>query len=70
MIIIWYNPEQEAYQKGTMLDYDRLIMKSESRDRFDILYEFNQTSIRLAEKILHSLNLVRLKGFRDQAQQA
>jgi hypothetical protein len=59
MIIIWYNPDQDQYQKGTMIDYDRLIMVSELRDRFDILYEFNQTSIRLAEKILSALNLVR-----------
>ena len=59
MIIIWYNPDLDIYQKGTVREYDQLMIKSDNRDRFDILYEFNQNSVRLIDKILDSLNLVR-----------
>ncbi|MFY0688663.1 MAG: hypothetical protein JXQ90_15930 [Cyclobacteriaceae bacterium] len=57
MIFIWYNPDKDQFQKGTILEYDRMILKSENSDRFDLLYEFNRTTIRLADKILKSLNL-------------
>ncbi len=59
MKFIWYNPDLDAYQKGTMEDYSHLIGSSESGDRFDILYEFADSSDRLIDKILGSLNIVR-----------
>lgn len=59
MIFIWFNPDIEAYEKGSMLDYDRKILSSANRDRFDLLCEFNATSIKLADKILRTLNIVR-----------
>lgn len=42
-----------------MRDYDLLISVSANRDRFDILYEFNDTTQQLMDKILNSLNAVR-----------
>lgn len=59
MVIIWYNPDSDIYEKGTMQDYDRLVRNSRNGDRFSILYEFNFTTIRLADKVLRSLNRVR-----------
>lgn len=59
MIFIWYNPDLEKYEKGSMLDYDRKIMKSENHDRYGLLYEFNSTSQHLVDKVLSALNNVR-----------
>ncbi|MEQ8471452.1 MAG: hypothetical protein RIC35_09710 [Marinoscillum sp.] len=62
MQFIWYNPDLNAYQKGTMREYDKLIESSSNGDRFDILYEFPESSDRLVDKILSSLNTVREFG--------
>lgn len=59
MKFIWYNPDLDVYQKGTMRDYDLLLSLSANSDRFDILYEFNDTTEKLMDKILNSLNAVR-----------
>lgn len=59
MLFIWYNPDLDIYQKGTMRDYDILMSLSPNSNRFDILYEFTQTSQKLVDKILNSLNTVR-----------
>ncbi|RED94359.1 hypothetical protein [Marinoscillum furvescens] len=59
MQFIWYNPDIDAYQKGTMKDYDVVITTSSNVDRFDILYEFSDTPEKLINKILQSLNTVR-----------
>ena len=56
MVFIWFNPDNNAYEKGTMRDYDRLILKSENNDRFGLLYEFNSTTVKLVDKILAALN--------------
>lgn len=42
-----------------MRDYDILISISPNSNRFDILYEFTQTSQKLVDKILNSLNTIR-----------
>ena len=62
MQFIWYNPDLNAYQKGTMNEYDKLIESSSNGDRFDILYEFPEESDKLINKILNSLNTVREFG--------
>jgi len=59
MQFIWYNPDIDAYQKGAMNLYDELVNASDNSDRFDILYEFSDTSEKLIFKILNSLNTVR-----------
>lgn len=61
MVFIWYNPDNNAYEKGTLKDYDRLILNSENNDRFGLLYEFNSTTAKLVDKILGALNEVRKK---------
>ena len=62
MQFIWYNPDLNAYQKGTMKEYEALVQASSNGDRFDILYEFPEESDKLIEKILNSLNTVREFG--------
>ena len=42
-----------------MRDFELLVSSSPNGDRFDILYEFSETSDKLISKILQSLNLVR-----------
>lgn len=59
MKFIWYNPDLDIYQKGSMREYDRLISSSANSDRYDILYEFNDTTQQLMDKVLNSLNAVR-----------
>lgn len=59
MVFIWYNPDLDAYQLGSLKEYDRLLMKSDNNDRFDLLYEFNATTESISSKILYTLNLER-----------
>ena len=59
MEFIWYNPDLDSYQRGTMREYDLLLSISSNSDRFDILYEFSHTSDKIINKILQSLNHVR-----------
>lgn len=58
MLLIWYNPDLDRFEKGSANDLK--IAKSGSRraNKFDVLYEFNVTSEQLAERILKSLNEV------------
>ncbi len=57
--LIWYNPDYDIYQKGSPEDFQLKINSSRNQDRFSILYQFNRNSRKIAEKVLHSLNLVR-----------
>jgi hypothetical protein len=57
--IIWYNPDIDSYEKGSLREYDKLLLYSANKDRFDILYEFSETSQKLIDKILSSLNTAR-----------
>ena len=59
MQIIWYNPDLDEYQKGTTQEFEETSKASENRIRFSVLYQFNENSKKLADKILNSLNLVR-----------
>lgn len=59
MKYIWYNPDLDVYQKGTFNKYEELSASSMNYDRYDILYEFPESSECLMDKILSSLNLVR-----------
>ena len=59
MVIIWYNPDLDEYQKGSTVEYEQTSRASKNQLRFSVLYQFNENSKKLADKILHSLNLVR-----------
>ncbi|MDW3191501.1 MAG: hypothetical protein R8G66_04025 [Cytophagales bacterium] len=59
MEMIWYNPDLDLYQKGTRTEFNAIVEGSDHANRFSILYQFNHSSVKLADKILNSLNLVR-----------
>lgn len=59
MKFIWYNPDLDAYEKGTEQVYKDRCSNSVNADRFDVLYEFEEPSDKLIDKILKSLNMVR-----------
>lgn len=64
-LLIWYNPDTDKYEKGSENDYGVVVSASTNKDRFDILYEFTETSQKLIDKILTSLNIAR--GVKSQA---
>ena len=61
MEVIWYNPDIDRYQKGLQRNYEIASSLSPNADRFEILYEFENTESckKIATKILSSLNQVR-----------
>lgn len=59
MYFIWYNPDLDLYQKGTMKEYDSMLYASQNRHRFDVIYEFTNTSNQLVDKVLAALNSAR-----------
>lgn len=58
-IHIWYNPDTDTYQKGSFQVFSTVSINSVNRDRFQLLYQFEDIDLVLAEKILKSLNHVR-----------
>ncbi len=58
-LIIWYNPDTDAYEKGCCEQYRSVTTESNNADRFEMLYEFEGMEASLADKILLSLNNVR-----------
>ena len=59
MEVIWYNPDRDEYEKGSPGDFESIASASVNQMRFSILYQFNESSKKLAQKVLDSLNLVR-----------
>lgn len=59
MYFIWYNPDLDLYQKGTMKEYDSMLYTSPNKHRFDVIYEFTSTSGTLIDKVLFALNSAR-----------
>jgi len=59
MEVIWYNPDLDRYEKGSPGDFEDVAGSSVNQKRFSILYQFNESSKKLAQKVLDSLNLVR-----------
>ncbi len=64
-LLIWYNPDVDKYEKGSESEFDIVTSASSNKDRFDILYEFTETSQKLIDKILTSLNIAR--GVKSEA---
>lgn len=60
MQFIWFNPDLGKYEKGLKEDFDKASAHSVNQDRFDIIYEFSDTSQRIIDKVLDSLNVARL----------
>ncbi len=59
MEIIWFNPDKDFYEKGTYKEFNDKRSSSINIDQFEIIYEFNNTSKKISNKILKTLNLNR-----------
>lgn len=59
MIFVWYNPDSLKYEIGTMLEFDRKLLNSANRDRFNLIYEFQYFGKKMAEKTASLLNQAR-----------
>lgn len=59
MNLIWYNPQSKNYQVGNQFDYDVEVANSSNPDDFMILYELDELTLRLANKIVMELNAAR-----------
>lgn len=55
MIIIWYNAETSQYQKGNFEELEKQRLSCNSPESCTKLFEFNPTSERLIDQILHTL---------------
>lgn len=60
MQFIWFNPDLDKYEKGSQQEFELASIDSVNQDRFDIIYEFSDTSQRIIDKVLESLNVARL----------
>ncbi|MEQ8237841.1 MAG: hypothetical protein RIA69_01445 [Cyclobacteriaceae bacterium] len=58
MNYIWYNPNNKTYQVGNEMEYNIQRAKSNSSEDIVILYELDEVTNRLAEKIVNELNTV------------
>lgn len=61
-LLIWFNPDQDSYEIGASLDYQLSSSASSNTDRFELLYEFDSESKKVAKKILSKLNLARVSS--------
>ncbi|WP_258103063.1 hypothetical protein [Marinoscillum sp. MHG1-6] len=59
MMYIWYNPDSKYYQVGSQMEYDIAVSNCKSPDDMMILYELDQMTSRLAQKIVSELNAAR-----------
>jgi hypothetical protein len=60
MNYIWYNPQDKTYQVGNEMEYNLQRAHSSSPDDIVILYELDEVTNRLAEKIVNELNSVNI----------
>jgi hypothetical protein len=58
-LFIWYNPKIGCYQQGNKEEYQRVLIQCKDIGEPTLLYELNELSSRLANKILTELNTAR-----------
>ena len=61
MLVIWYNPDIDRYEKGLQTDYAITSSQSKNLDRFEVLhaYDISESSKRIADKVIMNLNQIR-----------
>lgn len=60
--VIWYNPIEKEYQYGSWASYNHVAQKEDEGAIFDVLYETDAMTTRLASKIVKELNLASAKA--------
>lgn len=58
-LFIWYNPLNGSYEKGDKEAFQRVVATCKGICHVTMLYELNELSARLANKILSELNSAR-----------
>jgi len=58
-LFIWYNPQIDCYQQGSREEYQRIVAQCKDIGEATLMYELNELSSRLANKILTELNTAR-----------
>ncbi len=63
MIVIWYNPDIDRYERGMQNDYVVTTSLSRNSDRFQVLHEFDttETSAIIVDKLIMNLNQIRVR---------
>lgn len=59
MKYIWYNPQLSFYQLGSEVDFNVEKANSKNPGEFFVLYELDELTERLADKIVRELNTAR-----------
>lgn len=59
MKIIWYNPQTKNYHLGSKMDFEIQLTTCAYPDDMMILYELDDTTERVAQKIVYELNSAR-----------
>jgi hypothetical protein len=59
MKYIWYNPQVNGYQLGTEVDFNVEKANSRNPQEMFVLYELDELTERLANKIVKELNTAR-----------
>lgn len=58
MQLIWYNPELDVYQRGTEGEYNKV-----TKNGYMVIYEFTNTSDRIIDRVVDSLNILRMNRY-------
>ena len=68
MTLIWYNPDLDIYESGLQSDLNLWKKSSQNHYRFEIIHEFadKDPALKIADKILKSLNVARLLASRTR----
>ena len=55
--VIWYNPIIKMYEHGSWASYNNAAQSEQEGKEFEVLYETDGLSSKLASKIVKELNL-------------
>ena len=56
MELLWYDPDLERYQLGSIELLRKRMLRSQNSNRFEVLFEFEGPGI-ISEKVLSNLNV-------------
>ncbi|XOV94773.1 MAG: hypothetical protein ACFHWX_08720 [Bacteroidota bacterium] len=59
-VLIWYDAKLKVYRSGTLKDLKNESILSRGEGKFHVLYEFKNASIQLVDRMLLSLNSLKL----------
>ncbi len=63
--LIWYNPQTRSYECGPWIRYNNLTLEL-GEEGFSVLYETDDLTARLAQKIVAELNAARVEDTKEE----